>query len=92
MSFAAVCEPESLLGEDGFAADGTDAPVHCGSPMELVTPAVGLLATGYSFETPAEPVRLPPVWRCSCGFQLDAWAGPFSESSRARNPVSALRP
>lgn len=60
--------------------------------MKLVTPAVGPLATGYSFEPPAEPVRLPPVWRCNCGFQLDAWAGPVPESPLARYPVAALRP
>lgn len=82
-----------MLGEDGFAVGFPDAPVHCGSLMELVTPAVGPLATGYTFETPAQPVRLPPVWRCSCGFQLDAWgAGLFPESSLAGHPASALKP
>jgi len=93
VSIAGVCEPESMLCEDEFPVEGPDAPVHCGSLMELGTPTVGLLATGYSFEPPAEPVRLPPVWRCSCGFQLDAWgAGPFVESSLASHPVSASRP
>ena len=48
--------------------------VHCGSAMELVTPAVGPAAVGYSFEAEdSGPVHLPPVWRCGCGFQLDAW-------------------
>lgn len=42
--------------------------------MELVTPAVGHAAMVYTFD-PDElaPVKLPPVWRCQCGFQLDAW-------------------
>ncbi|MCQ6270292.1 hypothetical protein M8J71_07310 [Pseudarthrobacter sp. R1] len=42
--------------------------------MELVTPAVGPVAVGYTFEPDdGGPVQLPPVWRCGCGFQLDAW-------------------
>lgn len=50
--------------------------MHCGEPMELVVPAVGLQAVEYSFEPEeGEPVHLPPVWRCNCGFQLDALAG-----------------
>jgi hypothetical protein len=48
--------------------------VHCGTPMHLVTPAIGPAAAHYTFEPDAEgPVELPPVWRCPCGFQLDAW-------------------
>lgn len=50
--------------------------MHCGEPMELVVPAVGPQAVEYSFEPEEdEPLYLPPVWRCSCGFQLDAVAG-----------------
>ncbi|MGF9650342.1 hypothetical protein AAIH32_20480 [Pseudarthrobacter oxydans] len=50
------------------------APLHCGTTMELVTPAVGRVAVGYTFEPDdGGPVQLPPVWRCGCGFQLDAW-------------------
>jgi hypothetical protein len=50
------------------------APLHCGTTMELVTPAVGPAAVGYTFEPhDGGPVQLPPVWRCGCGFQLDAW-------------------
>lgn len=63
-------------------ANGT-VPVHCGCAMELVTPAVGPAAIGYSFD-PGDggPVQLPPVWRCGCGFQLDAWIrSPFSHLS-----------
>lgn len=47
--------------------------------MELVTPAVGPTAVGYTFEPADRPEELPPVWRCGCGFQLDAWilAAPF---------------
>jgi hypothetical protein len=60
--------------EDG-GWDG--AAVHCGTAMELVTPAVGPAAVGYTFEPDdRRPVQLPPVWRCGCGFQLDAWIYP----------------
>jgi hypothetical protein len=56
------------------AEDADGAAVHCGTAMELVTPAVGPAAVGYSFEPDGGgPVQLPPVWRCGCGFQLDAW-------------------
>jgi hypothetical protein len=41
--------------------------------MEKVIPAVGGTTVGYTFEPEDGPVLLPPVWRCSCGFQLDAW-------------------
>lgn len=53
-----------------------DSPaMHCGVPMELVVPAVGPQAVE-SFEPEEDAaVRLPPVWRCNCGFQLDAVAG-----------------
>jgi hypothetical protein len=58
----------------GLRADGRDGyAFHCGTPMELATPAIGP-AAGYSF--PADDavlIELPPVWRCQCGFQLDAW-------------------
>ncbi|MCU1567326.1 MAG: hypothetical protein JWQ56_2263 [Pseudarthrobacter sp.] len=40
--------------------------------MELVIPAVGPATAGFTFEPDCGPVQLPPVWRCSCGFQLDA--------------------
>ncbi len=51
--------------------------------MDLVTPAVGRAAMGYSFD-PDDfvPVKLPPVWRCQCGFQLDAWV-PYGGPIRA---------
>jgi hypothetical protein len=52
------------------------AAVHCGATMDLVTPAVGPVAVGYTFGPDGEgPVLLPPVWRCGCGFQLDAGLG-----------------
>ncbi len=72
----------SSCEEPVSGAPGT-APVHCDSAMELVTPAVGPAAIGYSFD-PGDggPVQLPPVWRCGCGFQLDAWIrSPFSHLS-----------
>lgn len=43
--------------------------------MELVVPAVGPQAVEYTFEPEDAAVHLPPVWRCNCGFQLDAEAG-----------------
>ena len=52
------------------------APLHCSEPMDLVTPALGAGAAVYSFDHAGGPVQLPPVWRCGCGFQLDAWAPP----------------
>jgi hypothetical protein len=52
------------------------AAVHCGTAMGLVTPAVGPAAVGYTFVPEGgAPVLLPPVWRCACGFQLDAGLG-----------------
>ncbi|WP_307613241.1 hypothetical protein [Pseudarthrobacter sp. W1I19] len=52
------------------------AAVHCGITMELVVPAVGPAAVGYTFAPDnGGPVQLPPVWRCGCGFQLDAGLG-----------------
>ncbi|WP_131683431.1 hypothetical protein [Pseudarthrobacter sp. YALA5] len=44
--------------------------------MELVTPALGADAAVYSFDHAEGPAQLPPVWRCGCGFQLDAWVAP----------------
>ncbi|WP_240471894.1 hypothetical protein [Pseudarthrobacter phenanthrenivorans] len=58
---------------------GTTAPqenpaVHCGAAMQIVTPAVGGGSTSYTFAPgDAGSIELPPVWRCACGFQLDAW-------------------
>jgi hypothetical protein len=52
------------------------AAVHCGTTMDLVTPAVGPVAVGSTFRPDGDgPVLLPPVWRCGCGFQLDAGLG-----------------
>ncbi|GGG97642.1 hypothetical protein GCM10011577_21240 [Pseudarthrobacter polychromogenes] len=64
---------------------GSGAALHCGTAMDLVTPAVGPAAVGYSFEPEGGgPVQLPPVWRCGCGFQLDAWIrSPYARASRA---------
>jgi len=75
--------------------DGTTAPqdgpaIHCGTPMQLVTPAIGSGGASYTF-APTDwggSELLPPVWRCGCGFQLDAWSddtlpGHASTASRA---------
>ena len=43
-------------------------PSHCGAPMEWAAPALNAMSA-YSFD--AGTAELPPVWRCSCGFQLD---------------------
>lgn len=65
--------------------EGNGPAFHCGAPMDLVTPAVGPAAVGYSFEPEdGAPVQLPPVWRCGCGFQLDAWIrSPYARASQA---------
>ncbi|WP_235501512.1 hypothetical protein [Arthrobacter sp. Leaf137] len=64
----------ALMTFEKTFAGGVGHTVHCGTPMELVTPAAGRAAMVYTFD-PDElaPVKLPPVWRCQCGFQLDAW-------------------
>jgi hypothetical protein len=64
---------------------GNGLAFHCGAAMDLVTPAVGPAAVGYSFEPEdGAPVQLPPVWRCGCGFQLDAWIrSPYARASQA---------
>ena len=66
-------------------------PVHCGTTMELVTPAVGPVAVGYTFEPDDDgPVQLPPVWRCGCGFQLDAWIpSPYASREQVSDPGEA---
>jgi hypothetical protein len=61
---------------DGMTAPQDGAAIHCGTPMQLVTPAVGWESASYTF-APADcggTELLPPVWRCGCGFQLDAWS------------------
>ena len=55
-------------------------------------PAVGGTTVDYTFEPEEGPVRLPPVWRCSCGFQLDAWATGWPESADAPLTPEQLLP
>jgi len=88
VTFLEVSPPDARLGAPvpgltPSSLDGTTAPqgepaVHCGARMELVTPALGWEGTSYTFASMgAHATELPPVWRCSCGFQLDAcFAGP----------------
>jgi hypothetical protein len=78
-----------------FTLDGTTAPqgepaVHCGAAMQLVTQAVRWEQASYTF-APAddEGTELPPVWRCACGFQLDAWPAGEIRESRASTALSA---
>lgn len=71
----ARCSETGMLDEKHLS-DAGGAPLHCSEPMELVTPAFGASAAVYSFDQAGGPVQLPPVWRCGCGFQLDAWVAP----------------
>lgn len=80
VTFTELLPLESLACNASFNASppqdrSVSSPaVHCGSAMELVTPAVGPAAVGCTFESEdGGPAHLPPVWRCGCGFQLDAW-------------------
>jgi hypothetical protein len=57
-----------LAAVPGTALLSQGAPSHCGVAMEWKIPDPVVLSL-HSFDTAAEP--LPPVWRCSCGFQLD---------------------
>ncbi|WP_156507282.1 hypothetical protein [Arthrobacter sp. OY3WO11] len=70
---------------------GSGGAFHCGTAMDLVTPAVGPAAVGYSFEPEdGGAVQLPPVWRCGCGFQLDAWIrSPYARGSQAGAKIGA---
>jgi hypothetical protein len=93
-----------MVGYSGVSAverssDGTcawtevQAPLHCGVVMELVTPAAGSLDAVYTFDrTDVVPVILPPVWRCGCGFQVDAWAPEFTARIVNSSPVPGLNP
>jgi hypothetical protein len=38
--------------------------------MEWTAPALDAMSA-YSFDAGIGSAELPPVWRCSCGFQLD---------------------
>jgi hypothetical protein len=57
-----------LAADPGATLQSQGAPSHCGVAMEWKIPDP-LTRSVYSFGTGAE--KLPPVWRCSCGFQLD---------------------
>ena len=70
--FAAPLSP----AEAGAAAPSlplntaSPAPSHCGTPMEWTAPVLDAMSV-YSFDAGSGSADLPPVWRCSCGFQLD---------------------
>ena len=74
----------------GPAARRGDGPVHCATEMEIVVPALGCTTVDYTFEPEEDPVRLPPVWRCSCGFQFDAWATSWTEQAVPLTPEQRL--
>ena len=87
-----VTLPDARTDLTRSTLDGTTAPqgntaVHCGTPMQLVTPALGWERASYTF-APTAPggSELPPVWRCACGFQLDAWIA----GSRGARPSASL--
>ncbi|KRE81819.1 hypothetical protein [Arthrobacter sp. Soil763] len=46
------------------------APSHCGTPMTWAAPALDPMSA-HTFGAGDGALELPPVWRCSCGFQLD---------------------
>lgn len=46
--------------------------IHCGTPMVLFTPRATSVTYTFSSTASVDHGQLPPVWRCSCGFQLDA--------------------
>lgn len=73
-TFAGLSEFDLLMDQQQPA--GSVTPRHCGGPMELQTPSLGPATVGYTFEPAGIPLELPPVWRCACGFQLDAWVPP----------------
>jgi len=53
-------------------------------PMEWKAPAAATMSV-YSFAPADAAAELPPLWRCSCGFQLDGivhTSGILSELSR----------
>jgi hypothetical protein len=59
-------------------------PLHCGTPMEWseFVPAQSMVL--HTFDTEREASTYPPVWRCGCGFQLDAQPAPASAMPRVR--------
>lgn len=77
----AFFEQEPLGPAAARVADQGDWPVHCATDMEIVVPAVGGTGVEYTFGPEEGPVRLPPVWRCRCGFQLDAWVTGWPEQA-----------
>lgn len=92
-----VTEAASLDSLAGFASRAGGAPVHCGTPMEFVRQSLGKsneFVVNYTFESGPRPVQLPPVWRCACGFQLDAQAsrpvGSLAVGSASARPPMGL--
>jgi hypothetical protein len=63
-----------LAAVPGAKLQSQGAPLHCGVAMEWKTPDP-VAMSAYSFDTGTE--ELPPVWRCSCGFQLDGVVHPL---------------
>jgi hypothetical protein len=83
-----ICFSGSAVAEMSPAAlppaQALAAPSHCGMPMEWKAPASAAMSV-YSFAPADAAEELPPLWRCSCGFQLDGivhTSGILSELSR----------
>lgn len=76
LDLPAAAEPDAVPAAGPLSL----APSHCGAPMEWTDPALAAMSA-YSFDSGAAP--LPPVWRCSCGFQLDGIV-------HTRNALAAL--
>jgi len=72
---AALGAPDSETEAGATAATlpltpASKAPSHCGTPMKWTAPALDAMSA-YSFDAGTGAAELPPLWRCSCGFQLD---------------------
>ncbi|MET3809982.1 hypothetical protein [Arthrobacter sp. UYEF3] len=69
-----LAEPRSPAtqgaGAPALRGPADQAPSHCGTPMRWTAPVLEVMAA-FSFDTGSGSAELPPVWRCTCGFQLD---------------------
>jgi hypothetical protein len=61
------------------------APVHCSGPMELRAFVPGQSTAIHTYDTGRDTAAFPPVWRCHCGFQLDAQPAPASVELQVRH-------
>lgn len=92
-----VTERASMDSRFAFPNRAGRAPIHCGMSMEFGRPSLRQgsgMFVDYTFEQEQPPVALPPVWRCACGFQLDAQdsrpVGSFATGSASARPPMGL--